>query len=473
MADQKTYLELSEEGGGAHKFYEVTVSGTSVTIRYGRIGDAGQSKTQAFAAEADALKDAAKKLDEKRRKGYAPAVQGGRTKRQPARRELQSAASTATQSPVLWRLQTGDRAFGLFASADRCWVGNESGSVYTLDHEGKVLDQVRLRDGVKCLVADEAWLYAGSDDGKVYDLGGKTPRVAYEISEDVDIYWLDIRDAVLGVSDALGNVTTINHEEQSRWSRRSSGRAGWMVRCDELGLYHGHSAGVTMYDWEDGSALWHRATSGAVMFGWQEESSLYVGTTDRKVHRFTKRGEVGVVYECDATIFSCAAAHDGRHVFAGDAASSIYCFDGSGKRLWKLATGCGSAFSMHPIGDRLFITTTDGVVACIDASEAAITAAQAGKVPQARALRAPAPVAAADPRVLQQVTSTGTGVLLECFREGASLHVRAASAGLDPTWRVQFPKELRQEGARYVVDEVRAASRGGFYRVLGEIRRLT
>jgi len=36
-----TYLELSEDGGSAHKFYEVAVDGTQVTIRYGRIGDQG------------------------------------------------------------------------------------------------------------------------------------------------------------------------------------------------------------------------------------------------------------------------------------------------------------------------------------------------------------------------------------------------------------------------------------------------
>ena len=42
MAQQeKTCLELSEEGGGSHKFYEVTVKGKEVTIRFGRIGDPG------------------------------------------------------------------------------------------------------------------------------------------------------------------------------------------------------------------------------------------------------------------------------------------------------------------------------------------------------------------------------------------------------------------------------------------------
>lgn len=32
-----TYLELSEDGGGSHKFYEVTVAGTQVTITHSSV----------------------------------------------------------------------------------------------------------------------------------------------------------------------------------------------------------------------------------------------------------------------------------------------------------------------------------------------------------------------------------------------------------------------------------------------------
>ncbi|GAA3252347.1 WGR domain-containing protein [Nonomuraea helvata] len=64
-----TYLELSEDGGGSHKFYEVTVAGTSVTITYGRIGEAGQTKVTNFPTEAKAQAAADKKIGEKTRKG--------------------------------------------------------------------------------------------------------------------------------------------------------------------------------------------------------------------------------------------------------------------------------------------------------------------------------------------------------------------------------------------------------------------
>jgi len=46
------------------------------------------------------------------------------------------------------------------------------------------------------------------------------------------------------------------------------------------------------------------------------------------------------------------------------------------------------------------------------------------------------------------------------------------SPGYGPAWRVQFPKDIRTPGARYLVTELHAASRGGFYRARGEIRRL-
>ena len=102
-----TYLELSEADGGAHKFYEVRVDDTEVTITYGRIGEQGQVRSATFADHAKALKAAEKKIGEKVRKGYAPAVRGMRQRRSVSRRQIVSTRSTATQAPVLWRFASG------------------------------------------------------------------------------------------------------------------------------------------------------------------------------------------------------------------------------------------------------------------------------------------------------------------------------------------------------------------------------
>ena len=250
-----------------------------------------------------------------------------------------------------------------------------------------------------------------------------------------------------------------------------------MVRCDEIGVYHGHSGGVTMYDWEDGARLWHKPTGGAVLFGWQEESTLYAACSNRKVFRFSKKGEPMGEYAADATVFSCAAADDGKYVFAGDNSSSIYCFDASGNRLWKLGTGCGSAFSMQFHNDRLYLVTTKGDMVCIDASEAAIKNAQQGIVPKMRDLKAAASAAAA-PAVattsaaLEATANASGGIVVECYKEGSKLRMRVVSDGYDKSFNVQFPRNLRIEGAKFVVDEIRESHRGGFYRAFGNIRRL-
>jgi predicted DNA-binding WGR domain protein len=56
--------------GTASKFWEITVEGTSATVRYGKIGTEGQSKTKVLADEAAALRYAEGLIVEKVGKGY-------------------------------------------------------------------------------------------------------------------------------------------------------------------------------------------------------------------------------------------------------------------------------------------------------------------------------------------------------------------------------------------------------------------
>ncbi|MBD2297983.1 WGR domain-containing protein [Nostoc sp. FACHB-190] len=472
MTKEITYLELSEDSGSSHKFYEVIVEDTQVSIRYGRIGDAGQTQTKTYPTSEKAKAEAAKKINEKLKKGYEKAVMGVRQKRPVTRREVTSTASTAKQSPILWKFAANSAAFGIFIDANRCWLGNQAGQVFALNHEGKVSNQFKLPDGVKCLVADDIWIYAGCDDGNVYDLTGKLPRVAYKIDENVDIFWLDIKDGLLAVSDVNGGVTTIDHDDESQWTRLSQGNSGWMVRCDEAGIYHGHSQGVTMYDNKEGRMLWHQKTAGSVLFGWQEASTVYAGASDRKIYSFSKQGQPLTVYKCDSSVYSCATAQNGKYVFAGDNNSSIYCFNQAGERLWKLGTGCGSALSMQFYESRIYIVTTDGTLACIDASEDAIASAQAGTIPEATVIKAPKTEGVTPSAVLETTTDTSGGVIVECFQDGSKLRVRVISPGYNSNWNVQFPKDIRQAGDRYLVQEIRESARGGFYRAYGDIKKI-
>jgi outer membrane protein assembly factor BamB len=476
-ATNTTYLELSEEGGGAHKYYEVVVRDCDVTITYGRIGAPGQTRTTTLATPDKAASFAAKKIGEKVKKGYETAVRGVRQARPVTRRQIVSQRSTASRAPMLWRFKTGASAFGIFVDDHRVMAGNQRGDVWTLDHSGAVTGRFALPDGVKCLVADSYWVYAGCDDGQVYDLSGKMPHVAYEVAADVDIYWMDINNGTLGVSDADGNLVTVDEEDDFQWRRKSPGSSGWMIRCDGDGVYHGHSKGVDRYQAGTGAPVWSTPLPGSVLFGWQEPDAVFAGTSARAVHRLDKdTGRIAATYRCDAAVYSCATSPGGELVFAGDSSSSVYCFTADGTRLWKLATGCGSAFSMQYHDDRLFLVTTDGSLACLDVSQAAVEQAGRGVLPTTATVKDTGVQAVAPSTALATVNEveieTSGGVVVECIEEGSRVRVRVVSPGFDPTMRVQFPKRIRQAGSRYLVTEIVPASNGAFYRVRGDIRRV-
>jgi Ca-activated chloride channel family protein len=70
------------------------------------------------------------------------------------------------------------------------------------------------------------------------------------------------------------------------------------------------------------------------------------------------------------------------------------------------------------------------------------------------------------------VQDAGSGVELECVRQGGKLRLHAISPGYDPSLNVQFPRALRAEGAHYLVGGLESSADGSFYRVTGDIRRL-
>jgi Ca-activated chloride channel homolog len=69
-------------------------------------------------------------------------------------------------------------------------------------------------------------------------------------------------------------------------------------------------------------------------------------------------------------------------------------------------------------------------------------------------------------------SEVGAGVELQCVREGGKLRVKVLSDGYDNSKNVQFPRSIRAEGARYVVEKLELTA-GGFYRVKGTMSRLT
>jgi hypothetical protein len=374
------------------------------------------------------------------------------------------------KAPLTWRFKTKGMAFGVYVDETSAWVGNESGEVFSLNAKGEVQQSYKLKSGVKCLIADEAWRYAGCNDGNVYDLGSKVPRLVYECAKDAEIYWLDIYRGNLVVSDAGGGLTVVDAEDQLKWKKQIDKHSdGWMVRADGTGIYHGHDAGVTKYDW-NGKQVWNTKTP-SVLFGWQEDDAVYAGTIDDVIKLDKRTGKKVVTYDNEKRgVPSCAASPGGKLVFASHS-DRIVCWDGKGPRKWELDSGCGMALSMQFFEDKLYVVTNNGSFGCIDASAAAIAKAEAGAATKVVERKAPAVKAVAS-TTLEKTKDTSKGVVVECVKDGGKLRVRVLTGGYQKGWFCQFPKDIRKEGAKYVVDEVREASQGGFYRVLGEIKQL-
>jgi Ca-activated chloride channel homolog len=75
-------------------------------------------------------------------------------------------------------------------------------------------------------------------------------------------------------------------------------------------------------------------------------------------------------------------------------------------------------------------------------------------------------------RTLPVVTEAGTGIELECVREGGKLKIKVNNPAYSATMNVQFPRAIRAEGAKYIVEGLESSADGSFYRVQGSISRL-
>jgi len=380
----------------------------------------------------------------------------------------------------------GPPSFALLVNDDVCMVANDSGMVYVFDHEFKLQKHYSLpsNNGVKCLVEDRYWIYAGCMNGKVYDLSQDTPRLAYTLPSLGIICGIELKEGILAVSDNEGNLAVVNYEGDKIWSNKSLAKDGWLCLADQSYLYHGHSKGINKYEFISGIPVWFLGTDGAVQYGTQTKTHVIVCTDNRKIYCIDKDNET--IYRTftynwpTPTVFCCCLSTDEKFLYAATR-NTITCFDfESGEYLWTLRTGVGYPMSMKCHKDRLYVITQQGFFACIDLRDESINAALCN-LPQATVEvsqdltnnnNTEAVPSFGHSSTIETTHELGNGVLVECFREPLTqqLKVRPVYAELGhPDWNIQFPTDIREEGARYVVDELVEAR--DFYRVRGDIKK--
>ncbi len=376
--------------------------------------------------------------------------------------------SETSVAPILWQIGSEkDQIRSTHVDDQGIWFAQHD-AVYALDHSRKPLRRYSLGAKVTCLMRDDRWLFAACDDGRIYELRDVEPRLLYDVETEYDIGWFDIFQGRIAVADGGGQLTVLDQDGRTLFSKQAKSDGGWMVRCDKSGVYHGPEGSITKYDWS-GKKLWRTKAKGYVQFGCQTKTTVCAGTSDGLMILDKKTGKLRAFCEIETSLSSCGASEDGRLYFAScDGELCVY--GPSGKLKWTLGLeGYGGWASQ--VWDGRYYLAADTLV-CIDLDKEAIAKALKGDVKPVKALPVPKRIKTLKVGSSLKTATAGDGVVLECVAEGEVLRVRPVSGGYRKGYNVQFPNTHREEGAKYVVESLVEVKSGGFYRVEGEIWRL-
>jgi outer membrane protein assembly factor BamB len=452
---------------------------------------------KSIAQKATTTKSAAKKTAVKK-----PAVKKAATAKKAAKKAASTPASAAKSPakqkpaaskgpkryaglPIVWQLESGQQTVGLWVD-DHVWTGNSIGECFKLDPaSGKLISSWKLPGECVAVLSDDAWKYAGCNDGCIYDLTGDVARVAYQLG-GARHDWIEVNQGVLCVSDDEGTITVIDVDGSTRWQKSDKkAREAWVLRTAADGLYHGSMVGLRKYSWS-GKRLW-QTSCGDVRYGVIDGDDVVVtagfysnsGRTslvriDREKGKEHWRREASTksagFSSNGAEAGAASAASDGTRRFFAGVGSYVFCYDEEGALLWEAPTGCRSLCNMMVQGDALYFASQTGAIGRADISREAFDKLESGAWTAPKRLRQGR--LKEQSREVARTTDTSKGVVVECVKEGGKVRVRVVSKGYRSDWFCQFPRDIREVGAKFVVDEVREATQGGFYRVLGNIKRL-
>ena len=136
MADRYEFND-----GKSSKFWEIELSGSAYTVRYGRIGTNGQTKTKVFDSAAEAVAAADKVTKSKVKKGYAPVAAVPKSGGTPSNAELEAALIANPHDTAAWEvygdwLQTQGSPRGALVAAQ---LAGDSGDNLIEAHKAEFL----------------------------------------------------------------------------------------------------------------------------------------------------------------------------------------------------------------------------------------------------------------------------------------------------------------------------------------------
>jgi len=275
-----------------------------------------------------------------------------------------------------------------------------------------------------------------------------------------------------------------------------------MCRMDESGVYYGGNTGVRKFDLT-GKQLWSAAEHVDVAFGMQTSAHVWaIGlvSADHSPMRglivkiCKKSGQVEALIQVDA-LDSLSISRDGSRVYDANlncqpvVNSSLFDPHDTTDQLphyvpWNSAAWTDVKLPFDLMSQVVHGDCIYGVggsnkkarLVCINLAQGALEAASNGRVRRCPTREWKKSYKLREETVddgssLQEVSTDDGKVIIQCVREGAKVRARVASTGYDSNLNCQFPKGLREDGARYVVDAVDLAPSGDFYRCRGAPQR--
>ncbi|MBL8149821.1 MAG: hypothetical protein JNN15_07825 [Blastocatellia bacterium] len=369
----------------------------------------------------------------------------------------------------LWKVP----AFGLWIDEMGCWMGNRDGLLVKLDEYGKIVESHQLENNLRCMIGSKNSLYASCDNGKIYDLTSSIPKSIYNINYPNGysvIQSIALDNDHLWLLDLYANLVCLTSKFQVRLQKKLDIWVGWFFHIDEQFIYIGHKSGLSCYKKDNAEMLWQEFTVAPVLSGTVKSDKLFLGTSDGRIYVVSKEQnlklrKLEVVAKCKGSVYAISLSEDGEYIFATDHLSNLYSFTSAGHIVSEQKVGCGAILSLKVFKNRLYGTTTDGILACFSTETTKEFTIQASKqTTKQRIITTPLSYEVA------QKDASASAVVLECVKQGGKLKVRPVSDGYRKDWNVQFPQALRIEGVRYLVDSLQEAKE--FYRVVGKIRRI-
>ncbi|CAD5120171.1 DgyrCDS8746 [Dimorphilus gyrociliatus] len=367
--------------------------------------------------------------------------------------------------------------FGLHIDEDRILFGDEEGSIIELDHRGNVIKRSKLDQGVRCIVRDGGFVYAGGNDGGLYDLTNGPPRLMCKIEDFGKVYSLDVKHGIIAASDENGYVALVNYEGEIMWKKMES-TDGWMVIMDDNFIYHGTIGAVSKMEKMTGDEIWKQEGLSPVNYGVKREDKVLVAAVNRVVQVDTETGKILNEYkDKGADTIYCCDKGDGL-VFAGSDDCVLVYEEESEKLLYNLKVK-HRPYSIKYYGGRLYLIgkAMFTILSLTKESiESMLEKRGKNKFSSKRIenILKNVPLVAPLTRVesINTVKAKG-GIMLECVKDGEKLRVKPIGPSFEPDWYVMFPQSLRVEGAKYIVDKLEVAGESSrFYRTVGRIQMI-